>query len=101
MKAGPPTHVRFEIAGKILEVIDAEAQAVYIRVPKGRVHRTLEPEPDVFVDVDGDNHLLGLEVLRPVGHVEIMHRLAEKYREPALDLFDAGKVNRLFASSTG
>ena len=52
------------------------------------------------MDVDRDNHLLGIEVLRPVGHVEIMHRSAEVFREPALDLFDAGKVDRFFAAAS-
>jgi uncharacterized protein YuzE len=79
---------------------DTEAQAVYIRVRDGKVHRTLEPEPEVFVDVDKDNHLLGIEILSPVGQVEILHRLAKEYHEPVLDVVDPVRVNKLFAASS-
>ena len=52
------------------------------------------------MDVDKDNHLLGIEILSPVGQVEILHRLAKEFREPVLDVVDPVRVNKLFAKST-
>ncbi|MDO8518112.1 MAG: DUF2283 domain-containing protein [bacterium] len=42
---------------------DAEADAMYIRVKKGKVHKTHEVSPSVIVDVDKGGHILGIELL--------------------------------------
>lgn len=42
---------------------DKEADAMYIRVKKGRVHKTLEISDTCIVDVDKKNTLLGVELL--------------------------------------
>lgn len=42
---------------------DKEADAMYIRVKKGRVHKTLEVSDGVNVDVDKKGYALGIELL--------------------------------------
>ena len=42
---------------------DKEADAMYIRVKKGRVHKTLEVSGAVNVDVDKRGRALGVELL--------------------------------------
>jgi uncharacterized protein YuzE len=58
-----------------------EVFAVYFRVRKGRVHRTLEyADGSVFADYDRKGQLLGIELLGPC-KVSIVDKLAPK--EPA------------------
>lgn len=42
---------------------DKEADAMYIRVKKGKVHKTLEVSDGVNVDVDKKGRALGIELL--------------------------------------
>ncbi|KKW47563.1 hypothetical protein A3C21_02280 [Candidatus Kaiserbacteria bacterium RIFCSPHIGHO2_02_FULL_59_21] len=42
---------------------DKEADAMYIRVKKGRVHKTLEVSDGVNVDADRKGKALGIELL--------------------------------------
>jgi len=42
---------------------DREADAMYIRVKKGKVHKTLEVSDAVNVDVDRNGRALGIELL--------------------------------------
>ena len=41
---------------------DAEADAVYITVGRGKVERTEETGPFIY-DVDADGHIIGIEIL--------------------------------------
>ncbi len=41
---------------------DAEADAVYITVGRGKVERTEEAGPVIY-DVDAEGHILGIEIL--------------------------------------
>jgi len=42
---------------------DKEADAMYIRVKKGKVYKTLQVSDAVNVDVDKKGHALGVEIL--------------------------------------
>ena len=42
---------------------DKEADAMYIRVKKGKVHKTLKVSDMILVDVDKKGQALGLELL--------------------------------------
>lgn len=42
---------------------DKEADAMYIRVKRGKVHKTREISDAIIVDVDKRGHVLGIEVL--------------------------------------
>jgi uncharacterized protein YuzE len=41
---------------------DTEADAVYIAVGRGKVHRTDEAGPFIY-DVDGEGRIIGIEIL--------------------------------------
>lgn len=49
--------------------IDGEARALYIRLQDGEIAETIEyPEQqEVFLDLDKQGHLLGIEILDPSG----------------------------------
>lgn len=42
---------------------DREADAMYIRVKKGKVHKTLKVSSAILADVDKKGNVLGLELL--------------------------------------
>ncbi|GGR34079.1 DUF2283 domain-containing protein [Deinococcus ruber] len=42
---------------------DPSVQALYIEIKSGEVARTVEMEKDVYVDLDNDSNVLGVEVL--------------------------------------
>jgi uncharacterized protein YuzE len=68
-------HVTFEI--------DGEAKALYIRLREGEIARTIEyaEEQEVFLDLDEQGQLIGVEVLDPAGiNIEsILKELSERY----------------------
>lgn len=45
--------------------IDPLAKAVYFRIAEGKVLKTKEVAPEVFVDFGENNKLLGIELLNP------------------------------------
>ena len=68
-------HITFEI--------DGEAKALYIRLREGEIARTMEypEEQEVFLDLDGQGQLIGVEILDPAGiNMEsILKELSERY----------------------
>ena len=48
---------------------DREADAMYIRVKKGKVHKTLEISNAILADVDKKGHVLGVELLFVSSHM--------------------------------
>jgi uncharacterized protein YuzE len=56
---GESMHITFEI--------DNEAKALYIRLQEGKIAQTIEyPKmQEVFLDLNEDNQLLGIEILDP------------------------------------
>lgn len=48
---------------------DKEADAMYIRVQKGKVHKTLHVSDAVLVDVDKKGQALGVELLFVSSHM--------------------------------
>ena len=68
-------HITFEI--------DGEAKALYIRLREGDISQTTEypEEQEVFLDLDGQGQLLGIEVLDPAGiDIEsVLKKLSERY----------------------
>lgn len=54
-----------------------EFVAVYFTVLEGEVHRTVEVEEgECYVDLDSENHVLGVEMLVP-GHLKMMAKKVE------------------------
>ena len=68
-------HITFEI--------DGEAKALYIRLREGNIAETIEypEEQEVFLDLDEQGGLLGIEVLDPSGidMESIFKDLSERY----------------------
>ena len=68
-------HITFEI--------DGEAKALYIRLREGDITETIEypEEQEVFLDLDEQGRLLGIEVLDPSGvdMESIFKDLSERY----------------------
>lgn len=68
-------HITFEI--------DGEAKALYIRLREGDIAQTTEypEEQEVFLDLDEQGQLLGIEVLDPAGiDIEsVLKKLSERY----------------------
>lgn len=42
---------------------DTDVQAIYIELKNAKVARTTEPAPEVFLDFDKADNLLGIELL--------------------------------------
>ena len=45
--------------------MDYEAGAVYLRISRNKVRRTVEAAPEVFLDLDYRNAPVGLELINP------------------------------------
>ena len=56
--------------------LDNQAHALYIRVANGEVDRTVEYQPDIYVDVDRNSKVLGVEVLDPQAFLAKVSALA-------------------------
>lgn len=59
--------------------LDREAGALYLQIvpgeiPAGGVARTLEIEPDVYLDLDAENHPLGLEFVHAADFQDFLER---------------------------
>lgn len=68
-------HITFEI--------DGEAKALYIRLREGSIAETIEypAQQEVFLDMDEQGHLLGIEVLDPssIDIESIFKELSQRY----------------------
>ena len=79
---------------------DAKARAAYIQVRPGRVHITKEHVEGVFIDLDSNGHLLGVEVLDPK-HIEIdvVAQIAKKFHIPHLKHINPRAIPDLYAAA--
>ena len=63
--------------------IDDEAKALYIRLRDGKIAKTVKyPEiQEIFLDIDENEQLLGIEVLDPSGIdlALVLRNIAERY----------------------
>ena len=75
---------------------DPEAMSLYIQIKDAKVKRTLEVAPEIFVDLDDDDDLIGVEMLRP-GQLTILKKIAVQYNEPALKNITSEHIPRAFA----
>ena len=70
---------------------DTVAKAMYVKLAKGKVAKTVEFAPETFVDLDKNGKLMGVEMLNP-GKLalkkkvrpHILPRLANKFHVPEL-----------------
>ena len=62
---------------------DNDAKAMYITLlAEARVAKTVEFNPDTYVDLTKKGELIGIEMLNP--NRSDLHRIAKKYRHPEL-----------------
>jgi uncharacterized protein YuzE len=52
-------------AGNLTLTIDALARAIYVRFSNEKVKKTIEPAPEVFVDLDSRGCVVGIEMINP------------------------------------
>ncbi len=67
----------------IIIEIDGEARALYVRLQDGEIAKTIEyPDQEIFLDLDGQGQLLGIEILDPSGIdlATILKNIAKEYR---------------------
>jgi uncharacterized protein YuzE len=63
--------------------IDDEAKALYIRLKEGKIIKTIEYKEiqEIFLDIDENEQLLGIEILEPSGIdlASVLRDIAERY----------------------
>jgi uncharacterized protein YuzE len=62
--------------------IDGEAKALYLRLQEGEIAETIEyPEQEVFLDLDDQKQLLGIEILDPssINIKSVFKAIAERF----------------------
>ncbi len=62
---------------------DTLAEAVYIELEQRKVSRTKEFAPEVFLDFDSKNRLIGIELLNP--GTLTLKKIAKKFHKPELN----------------
>ena len=66
-----------------------ETLAVYIRLSKGKVAKTIEHTETVYIDVNARGQVLGVELLEPASvSIEVMQKVAKEYDAPPLAAID-------------
>jgi len=74
---------------------DTFSRTVYIELEKKKVFKTIEFEPEVFLDFDKDNKLIGIELLNPV---EVhFSRIASEYHIPEIKRINPQAVEQLYS----
>jgi uncharacterized protein YuzE len=63
--------------------IDTQAKAAYLRLKEGAHHHTKEILPEVFLDFNADNEILGIELVSPC--TLTLRKLAHKLHLPILN----------------
>ena len=63
--------------------IDTQAGAAYIRLKEGKVRKTKEILPEVFVDYNHKNEILGVELVSPC--VITLRKVARQLHLPLLN----------------
>jgi uncharacterized protein YuzE len=66
----------------MLFTMDTQANALYIKVKDGEVSVTKETLPEVFVDYNAENEILGIELVSPC--VATIRKIAKKLRLPII-----------------
>jgi len=64
-------------------MIDPIARAIYVRFSTNKVKKTVEPHPEIFVDLDYRGHVIGIEMINP-GQVTIreMKNISKQFGIP-------------------
>lgn len=77
---------------------DTEAKATYIEIKDAKVFRTEEFAPEIFLDFDEENNLVGIELLNPA-KLEL-RRIAKEFHTPQLHKIPARPIKNFYHSLT-
>ncbi len=77
---------------------DPKADALYIQMREGKVAKTIEYADDVYVDLNSQNALIGIEFLCPSeASPALIKKIALKYHVPDLKSIDPSAVPDVYA----
>ena len=78
--------------------LDTSEGLLYIKVKDGRVHKTVELDPDneVLVDLDKKNRVIGFEFINPVNlSVKELNGFAKRFNVPLLKILSPEGMKKL------
>lgn len=88
-------HMKFK---NVVLSYDCEADAVYIKVREGKVHKTIEQTETVYVDLDSHGRLIGIEILDPKHtDTETIKRISSKYHIPEVKPINPRAIPSVYA----
>jgi uncharacterized protein YuzE len=64
-------------------ILDTQACALYVRIKEGKVSKTREAMPEVFVDYNASGQVLGIDLASPC--VATLRKLAKQLHLPILN----------------
>ena len=67
---------------------------MYLKVSPNKVHKTVEIEPETFVDVDNHGKLVGIEFLNPCNIDIGIDEIVKVFKSPQLDELKYGKLTQ-------
>lgn len=94
--------IRFQIEKMkdFLISFDPQANAAYVKIREGKVHKTKEEAPGILVDLGANGQLLGVELLDPQRiEIKIMLRLAKEFNAPVLSHVNPKAIPRVYATA--
>ena len=77
---------------------DPQAKAAYFKIREGKIAKTIEVAPEMFIDIGKDERLIGLEMLHP-GRAYIKEeiiKISKDYNEPALKHLCPENLKKVF-----
>jgi len=77
--------------------LDLGAGALYITLREGHIAKTVEFAEEVFVDLDSNGKVLGIEMLNPGTISVCLPKIASSYHIPALRHVRAKALEQVFA----
>ena len=74
---------------------DPQAITIYFQIKDEKVFRSVEIAPEIFVDLDADDDLIGVEMLRPT-QLTILKKIAVQYHTPTLKDITSEHIPKAF-----
>lgn len=79
---------------------DPAAKAAYIKVREGRVHKTVEEVPGVFLDIGTNGQLLGVEFLDPKKiDISLVRKIAKEFKTPSLKHVNPNAIPKVYLAA--
>ena len=78
--------------------LDTSEGLIYIQVKEGKVHKTVEldPENEIYVDLDKKNKVVGFEFINPINiTVKELNNFAKRFNVPLLKILSPEGMKKL------